>query len=86
MEVAQSTGVPAYLIDDIEDIQLPWLAGIQVIGLTAGASAPEGLVERVLRYLSNVGYPNVETVGGIVEDVEFALPPELTRAMNRTVE
>jgi len=42
------------------------------------------LVERVLHYLSNVGYPDVETVGGIVEDVEFALPPELTRAVWKT--
>jgi 4-hydroxy-3-methylbut-2-enyl diphosphate reductase len=84
VEVAQSSGVPAYLIDDIEDIQLSWLAGVRVVGLTAGASAPEGLVERVLRYLSNVGYPDIETVGGIVEDVEFALPPELTRAARKT--
>jgi 4-hydroxy-3-methylbut-2-enyl diphosphate reductase len=84
VEVAQSAGVPAYLIDDIEDIRLDWLIGVEVIGLTAGASAPEGLVERVLHYLSNVGYPNVETVGGIVEDVEFALPPELTRVVQKT--
>jgi 4-hydroxy-3-methylbut-2-enyl diphosphate reductase len=79
VEVAQSAGVPAYLIDDIEDIQLSWLTGVKTVGLTAGASAPEGLVERVLRYLSNVGYPDVETAGSIVEDVEFALPPELSR-------
>ena len=84
VEVAQSSGVPAYLIDDIEDIQLSWLTEVRVVGLTAGASAPEGLVERVLRYLSNVGYPDIETVGGIVEDVEFALPPELTRAARKT--
>jgi 4-hydroxy-3-methylbut-2-enyl diphosphate reductase len=84
VEVAQSTGVPAHLIDDIEDIQMSWLTEVRVVGLTAGASAPEGLVERVLHYLSNVGYPDVETVGGIVEDVEFALPPELTRAVRKT--
>lgn len=84
VEVAQSTGVPAHLIDDIEDIQMSWLTGVRVVGLTAGASAPEGLVERVLHYLSNVGYPDVETVGGIVEDVEFALPPELIRAVRKT--
>ncbi|HYK91827.1 MAG TPA: 4-hydroxy-3-methylbut-2-enyl diphosphate reductase [Acidobacteriota bacterium] len=84
VEVAKSAGVPAYLIDDIEDIRLSWLNGIRVVGLTAGASAPEGLVERVLRYLSNVGYPDVETVGSIVEDVEFALPPELTKAERKT--
>jgi 4-hydroxy-3-methylbut-2-enyl diphosphate reductase len=80
VEVSQSAGVPAYLIDDIEDIRLSWLADVRVIGLTAGASAPEGLVERVLHYLSEVGYPEVETIGTIVEHVEFALPPELSKA------
>ncbi len=79
VEVARTAGAPAYLIDDIEDIQLSWLAGVGVVGLTAGASAPEGLVERVLRYLNDVGYPDVQVVGSIIEDVEFALPPELTR-------
>jgi 4-hydroxy-3-methylbut-2-en-1-yl diphosphate reductase len=79
VEVAGGAGVAAHLIDDIEDIKLEWLKEIRVVGLTAGASAPEGLVERVLAYLKNVGYPHVETVGSIVEDVEFALPSELGR-------
>ena len=77
VEVAQSAGVPAYLIDNIEDIQTEWLTGVQSIGLTAGASAPEGLVERVVHYLNKLGYPSVETTGGTVEHVEFSLPPEL---------
>ncbi len=77
VEVAQSQGIPAYLIDDIENIRPEWLDGIQIVGLTAGASAPESLVERVLGYLSDVGFPEVETVGSIREDVEFALPAEL---------
>jgi len=78
VEVAQSAGVRAYLIDDIMDIRLEWLEGIEVVGLTAGASAPQALVERVLHYLNSVGYPKVETIGGIIEDVEFALPAELS--------
>ena len=78
VEVAQSAGVKAYLIDDIMDIQLDCLMGIEVVGLTAGASAPQELVERVLHYLNGVGYPKVETIGSTVEDVEFALPPELS--------
>jgi 4-hydroxy-3-methylbut-2-enyl diphosphate reductase len=77
VEVAQSAGIPAYLIDDIEDIKIPWLEGVRIIGLTAGASAPEGLVERVVHYLNGLGYPHVETAGAIVEDVEFSLPREL---------
>jgi 4-hydroxy-3-methylbut-2-enyl diphosphate reductase len=79
VEVAQSAGVPAFLIDDIEDIQIPWLKGVKTIGLTAGASAPEGLVEKVVRYLNGLGYPGVETTGDIVESVEFSLPPELCK-------
>ncbi len=79
VEVAESAGIPAYLIDDIEDIQISWLDGVRVIGLTAGASAPEGLVERVVHYLNELGYPDVETAGNIVENVEFSLPPELAR-------
>ncbi len=80
VEVAQGAGVPAYLIDDIEDIQTSWLENVRVIGLTAGASAPEGLVERVVHYLNGLGYPEIETTGGIVESVEFSLPPEMAKA------
>jgi 4-hydroxy-3-methylbut-2-enyl diphosphate reductase len=83
VEVAQSSGIPAYLIDDIEDIRLSWLSGARVVGLTAGASAPEGLVERVVHYLNRLGYPEVETTEGIVEHVEFSLPPELVKATQK---
>jgi 4-hydroxy-3-methylbut-2-enyl diphosphate reductase len=78
VEVALGAGTPAYLIDDIENIDLSWLDGVQRIGLTAGASAPEDLVERVTNYLNGLGYPDIETTGGIVENVQFSLPPELT--------
>jgi 4-hydroxy-3-methylbut-2-en-1-yl diphosphate reductase len=80
VEVAQSAGVSAHLIDDIENIQLSWLKNIRIIGLTAGASAPEDLVERVAHYLNGLGYPNIETCGNIVENVQFSLPPELAKA------
>jgi 4-hydroxy-3-methylbut-2-en-1-yl diphosphate reductase len=80
VEVSQSAGTPAYLIDDIEDIQLSWLKDVRRVGLTAGASAPEGLVERVVGYLKGLGYPNVEITGGIVENVQFSIPPELIAA------
>lgn len=78
VEVALGAGTPAYLIDDIENIKLSWLDGVQRIGLTAGASAPEELVARVTNYLNGLGYPDIETTGGIVENVQFSLPPELT--------
>jgi 4-hydroxy-3-methylbut-2-en-1-yl diphosphate reductase len=80
VEVAQSAGVSAYLIDDIENIQLSWVKNVRTIGLTAGASAPEDLVERVVHYLNGLGYPNIETCGRIVEHVQFSLPAELARA------
>jgi 4-hydroxy-3-methylbut-2-enyl diphosphate reductase len=80
VEVAQSAGVLAYLIDDIENIQLSWLKNVRIIGLTAGASAPEDLVERVVHYLNGLGYPNIETCGSIVEHVQFSLPTELAKA------
>jgi 4-hydroxy-3-methylbut-2-enyl diphosphate reductase len=82
VEVAKSQEVPAYLIDDIESIQTGWLASVRTIGLTAGASAPEGLVERVIHYLREIGYPEVETIGHNREDVEFALPAELARMVH----
>lgn len=80
VEVAIGARVPAYLIDDIEDIKPSWLKDVRSIGLTAGASAPESLVKRVVHYLNGLGYPEVATTGGIVENVEFSLPSELARA------
>ncbi len=80
MEVSKRAGIPAYLIDDIEDIQDSWIQGVNAIGLTAGASAPEDLVEKVVHYLNDHGYPNIEKIGNIVEHVQFSLPPELANA------
>jgi 4-hydroxy-3-methylbut-2-enyl diphosphate reductase len=80
VEVAQSAGTPAYLIDDIDDIKYSWLKDVCTIGLTAGASAPEDLVEKVLHYLNGLGYPDIETTGTIVENVQFSLPLELAKA------
>jgi 4-hydroxy-3-methylbut-2-enyl diphosphate reductase len=80
VEVAQKAGTPAYLIDDIDSVKISWIQGIQTIGLTAGASAPEKLVERVVHFLTELGYPEVETVGSITENVQFSLPQELEKA------
>ncbi len=83
VEVAAQAGVPAHLIDDTGDIRQSWLQGADTIGLTAGASAPEELVGSVLDYLRGLGYADVETLGGVREDVHFALPSELTAAPAR---
>ncbi len=76
-ELAINEGVPAYLIDGPEDIKPQWLAGIDTIGITAGASAPDILVEQVITYLGTLGDTSVETLGGIREDVVFVLPRNL---------
>ncbi len=77
MEISQKAGVPAYLIDDASEIRDEWLDGKQNIGLTAGASAPEILVEEVIATLKSKGASMVEEAPGIVEKVVFSLPKEL---------
>jgi 4-hydroxy-3-methylbut-2-enyl diphosphate reductase len=76
-ELAQKQGVPAYLIDGAEDIREEWLKGVQTIGLTAGASAPESLVQGVVTRLRESGAGKPMEVEGMPENMEFALPKEL---------
>jgi 4-hydroxy-3-methylbut-2-enyl diphosphate reductase len=77
VEVAQRQGVKAQLIDAAKDIDPSWLDGVQAIGLTAGASAPEVLVEQVSERLAEFGYTDQRDLDLIREDVRFTLPPEL---------
>jgi len=70
-------GIPAYLIDDATDIDPKWLEGVNRVGLTAGASAPELLVERVVKYLETLRPVTVEPFSVIEEHVAFNLPPEV---------
>jgi 4-hydroxy-3-methylbut-2-enyl diphosphate reductase len=77
MELSQKVGVPAYLIDDASEIDRDWLYGKENIGLTAGASAPEVLVEEVIAQLKEWGATMVEENPGITERVVFSLPKEL---------
>ena len=76
-EIAEKQGTPAQLIDGPEDIHRDWLQATRRIGLTAGASAPEILVERVIERLQSWGAKRVEAQAGIQEQVVFALPREL---------
>ncbi|NBC13444.1 MAG: 4-hydroxy-3-methylbut-2-enyl diphosphate reductase [Gammaproteobacteria bacterium] len=78
-ELAEKAGTPAYLIDGADDIQREWLADGARVGLTAGASAPELLVEQVIQRLRDWGAAAVEEQSGIRENVTFALPKELQR-------
>ena len=77
MEISQKKGVPAYLIDNVTEIRQEWLEGKTNIGVTAGASAPEILVEEVIDQLQKWGVKNVLEAPGIRESVVFSLPREL---------
>jgi 4-hydroxy-3-methylbut-2-enyl diphosphate reductase len=78
-EVARDQGARAYLIDDISQIDPGWLEGVECLGITAGASAPEYLVEEVVDYFRTRGATEIEEVEAVTEEVNFALPPELVR-------
>ena len=80
-EIAEKQQRPAYLIDGPEDIRREWLEGVRIIGLTAGASAPEVLVENVILQLRDWGAETCEEDTGQPETVVFALPKNLLVAM-----
>jgi len=77
-EVALGRGIPSYLVDDASEIQDDWIRGCSKIGVSAGASAPETLVARVIAALSNRG-GEVRQLDGLAEGVSFPLPRELAR-------
>ncbi len=76
-EIAEQLGKPAYLIDTYRDLKREWLDGIDVVGVTAGASAPEVLVQEVIRQLKAWGGASIVENQGIEEKVVFSLPKEL---------
>ena len=76
-ELAEKQGIRAYLVDGAEDIRDEWLEGNRTIGVTAGASAPESLVQGVIGRLRESGGVSVRELSGRAEHMEFALPKEL---------
>ncbi|KFN50361.1 4-hydroxy-3-methylbut-2-enyl diphosphate reductase [Arenimonas composti] len=80
-DVAEKMGARAYLVDGAEHIDPTWVAGAQRVGVTAGASAPEVLVEGVISRLRELGAARVESLEGEPENVVFALPKELRIAL-----
>ena len=78
-EVAERIGTDAYLVDGADAIDPAWLVGRQRIGITAGASAPEVLVEQVVQRLKELGAVSVRTMPGLEENVAFPLPKGLSR-------
>jgi 4-hydroxy-3-methylbut-2-enyl diphosphate reductase len=81
VEVARAGGVVSHLIDDETDIDEAWLDGVQVVGITSGASAPEKLVERVCDWFRARGVAHIEPFRSVHEDVVFRLPVELRREL-----
>ena len=77
VEVCEKSGVPAYLIDDRSYLLDSWLQGVETVSVTAGASAPENLVQDVMQALRERGYASVEEMDIVEEDVRFNLPPDL---------
>ncbi len=78
VEEAQLAGARSYLVDDVSQIDPSWLAGVETVGITSGASAPEFLVAEIVRRLSGDGSVEVEEVVTVAEDVHFPLPPEVS--------
>ncbi|MDH4394378.1 MAG: 4-hydroxy-3-methylbut-2-enyl diphosphate reductase [Limnobacter sp.] len=81
-EVAEKLGVPAKLIENADSLEKEWFDGIKHIGLTAGASAPENLVQDVVKRLKDWGANSVRTLDGAQESVSFPLPKGLSGVAN----
>jgi 4-hydroxy-3-methylbut-2-enyl diphosphate reductase len=79
-EIGDEEGVPSYLIADAEALDLDWVRGAKMVGLTAGASAPEELVLDVIAALRQIEPVEVTQMNGVEEDIVFRLPPELRHA------
>jgi 4-hydroxy-3-methylbut-2-enyl diphosphate reductase len=81
VEVARNLGTSSHLIDSFQNIKPEWLEGVKTIALTAGASAPECLVEEVVEFLRSKGFGNVQEIEVMPENVRFGLPPEIVEAI-----
>jgi 4-hydroxy-3-methylbut-2-enyl diphosphate reductase len=84
VEVSRNLGTVGYLIDNSQAIDPKWLEGVSTVAVTAGASAPEILVEDVVNYLNQNGFSSVEEVEVMPENVRFGLPPEIIQAIGNT--
>jgi 4-hydroxy-3-methylbut-2-en-1-yl diphosphate reductase len=81
VEVATNLATRSYLIENFRAIKPEWLNGVKTIALTAGASAPECLVEEVAQFLRNQGFNNLQELEVMPENVRFGLPPEIVEAI-----
>ncbi|MCI0355485.1 MAG: 4-hydroxy-3-methylbut-2-enyl diphosphate reductase [Acidobacteria bacterium] len=81
VEVSRNLGTSAHLIENCRAIEPAWLEGVKTVALTAGASAPECLVEEVVTFLTSAGFTDVREVEVMPENVRFGLPPEIVQAI-----
>jgi 4-hydroxy-3-methylbut-2-enyl diphosphate reductase len=81
VEVCGKMGVPAYLIDDLSEVRPEWLDGVETVAVTAGASAPENLVQELIGSLRERGFGELEEMEIKEEDVRFHLPSDLARTV-----
>jgi 4-hydroxy-3-methylbut-2-en-1-yl diphosphate reductase len=79
-EIGEELGKPSYLIDDAAALRAEWFANVESVGVTAGASAPETLVQGVLEGLRQFGEIDISTLAGVAEDVRFRFPAQLADA------
>lgn len=80
VETARRLGIQAHLVDDVGEVELRWLRGAARVGLTAGASAPQALVDEVVDALSGLGPVEIRTRNVVTEDIRFTLPKEVRSA------
>ncbi|MDA1090769.1 MAG: 4-hydroxy-3-methylbut-2-enyl diphosphate reductase [Proteobacteria bacterium] len=82
-EIGSELGIPSYLIDDAGNLDPAWLDNVNVIGVSAGASAPEELIQEVIERLSEFGDVQLKKMDGVEENITFKLPRELTDAEHK---
>jgi 4-hydroxy-3-methylbut-2-enyl diphosphate reductase len=83
-EIGAESGIPSYLIDDASALDPAWLDGVKTVGVTAGASAPEELVQEVIARLSEFGTVELEELDGVAESMQFKLPRALVNMSTAT--
>ncbi len=83
-EIGTELGVPSYLIDDADNLDPSWLDGVNIVGVTAGASAPEELVQELIARLGDFGDVQLKELPGVEENIIFKLPNELKEAVRQS--
>ena len=82
-EIGSELGTPSYLIDDADNLDPSWLDDVKIVGVSAGASAPEELIQEVIERLSDFGEVELKKLDGVEENITFKLPRELNDAVRQ---